>query len=252
MMSKIRIKSKQEMDRMRETCRLAAEILQRAGELVKPGITTDEINTFVHEYTIKNGAIPSPLNYHGFPKSVCTSVNEVVTHGIPGPYVLKEGDIINIDVTCQLNGYHGDTSKTYLVGNVTPVARRLVHTCLRALEEAILVVSRPGTSFPDIGQVIQAVASEEGFSVVRDYCGHGIGRGFHEAPLVLHYRNEGKPIRFQEGMAFTIEPMINQGSWQTKTLRDGWTAVTADGLLSAQFEHTLLITANGVEVATQI
>jgi methionyl aminopeptidase len=250
-MARIKIKSKKEIELLRTSGALAAEILRRAGELVRPGVTTEEINTFVHDFTLANGAIPSPLNYHGFPKSVCTSVNEVVTHGIPGPQVLKDGDIINIDVTCKLQGYHGDTSRTYLVGNVATEAMDLVNCAEKSMYAGIEAAGKPGAYFSDIGNAIQGIADEYGFSVVRDYCGHGIGRGFHEDPHVLHFRNNEKSPMIKEGMVFTIEPMINAGDWRTKTLKDGWTAVTIDGKLSAQFEHTLAITANGIEILTQ-
>jgi methionyl aminopeptidase len=246
----IKIKSKKELELMRNSGKLAAEILFRAGELVKPGLTLNEIDRFVHDFTLKNGAYPSPLNYHGFPKSVCTSVNEVVTHGIPSEYVLKDGDIVNIDVTCQLQGYHGDTSKTFLVGNVGSAARDLVDAARESLEIGIAAVEKKGARFSDIGNDIEEYATSKGYSVVRDYCGHGIGRGFHEDPSVLHYRTGKAGPRISEGMVFTIEPMINEGTWRVDTLKDGWTVVTADKKLSAQFEHTLAITSNGVEIFT--
>ncbi|HSQ41588.1 MAG TPA: type I methionyl aminopeptidase, partial [Fibrobacteraceae bacterium] len=232
-MSKVRLKSKREIDLMRDSCRLAAEILKRSGELVRPGITTDEINTFVHEFTLKNGAIPSPLNYHGYPKSVCTSVNDCVTHGIPGPYVLKDGDIINIDVTCQLSGYHGDCSATYEVGTVSSTAKELVQVAKESLDVGIEACAAPKARLSDIGSCVEDLADEHGFSVVRDYCGHGIGRQFHEDLLVLHYRQNRPGIFLEEGMVFTIEPMINEGTWKVKLLNDGWTVLTRDGKLSA-------------------
>lgn len=250
-MAKIRIKSKRELELMRNSGRLAAEILARAGELVKPGITTEEINTFVHQYTIRNGAYPSPLNYNGFPKSVCTSINEVVTHGIPGPQVLKEGDIINIDVTCQLEGYHGDTSATFAVGSISSEAQRLMDCAKQSLQAGIDVCGQPKARLSDIGAVIEDIADEEDFTVVRDYCGHGIGRLFHEDLLVLHYRQNRPGPFLQEGMIFTIEPMINAGHWQVRVLEDNWTVVTADGSLSAQYEHTIALTPNGPEILTQ-
>jgi methionyl aminopeptidase len=248
----IKIKTDREIALIRDAGRLAAEILARAGELVKPGITTDEINTFVHEATIKAGAYPSPLNYHGFPKSVCTSVNNVVCHGIPGDYVLKEGDIINIDVTCQLNGYHGDTSRTFAVGQISKEARQLMEVAERAMDDGI-AAAVPGGWFGDIGDAIQELADEFGYGVVREFCGHGIGRGFHEEPNVLHYRSRNRGERIREGMVFTVEPMLNAGKADVYVDRhDGWTVYTKDGSLSAQFEHTIAMTRNGPEVLTRL
>jgi methionyl aminopeptidase len=249
-MAGIRRKSKKELELMRASCKLAAEILQRAGELVRPGISLNEINQFVHDFTIKNKAYPSPLNYHGFPKSVCTSVNDCVTHGIPNERILQEGDIINIDVTCKLDGYHGDTSRTYKVGTISPENEELVRAAEECMYEGIQAAAKPGAYFGEIGFAIQGLADEYGFSVVRDYCGHGIGRGFHEEPLVLHYNSGRKGELIKEGMVFTIEPMINAGTHKIKTLGDGWTVLTADGKNSAQFEHTLAITSNGLEILT--
>lgn len=247
----IKIKSEQEIALIRESCILAAEVLARAGELVKPGITTDEINTFVHDMTIKAGAIPSPLNYHGFPKSVCTSVNDVVCHGIPGKQVLKEGDIINIDVTCLLNGYHGDTSRTFAVGKIAPNVKRLMDVTERAMDDGI-AVAIPGAYFGDIGSAIQELADEFGYGIVREFCGHGIGRVFHEEPNVLHYRSRDRGERIREGMVFTVEPMLNEGKAGVFVEKDGWTVRTKDGSLSAQYEHTIAITRNGPEVLTRL
>lgn len=247
----IKIKTDREIALIRESCRLAAEVLEAAGKLVKPGISTDDINRFVHDMTIARGAYPSPLNYHGFPKSVCTSVNHVVCHGIPSKQILKEGDIINIDVTCLLQGYHGDTSKTYCVGQATPEAKRLIETAQRCLDEGI-AVAVPGESFGAIGEAIHTLADEMGYGVVREYCGHGIGRNFHEDPMVLHYRSGTRGPRIAEGMVFTIEPMINAGSREVYVADDGWTVFTKDGSLSAQFEHTIAITRNGPEVLTRL
>lgn len=247
----IKIKSDREIELMRESCRLAAEVLERAGELVKPGITTDEINTFVHDLTIRSGAIPSPLNYHGFPKSVCTSVNDVVCHGIPGNQVLKEGDIINIDVTCLLNGYHGDTSRTYAVGAVSKEAKQLMDVTERAMDDGI-AAAVPGGYFGDIGEAIQSLVDEFGYGIVREFCGHGIGRGFHEDPHVLHYRSRSRGDRIREGMVFTVEPMLNLGAAGIYVEKDGWTVRTKDGSLSAQYEHTVAITRNGPEVLTRL
>jgi methionyl aminopeptidase len=247
----IKIKSDREIGLIRDACRLAAEILVRAGELVKPGITTDSINKFVHEATVKAGAYPSPLNYHGFPKSVCTSVNQVVCHGIPGDQVLKEGDIINIDVTCLLHGYHGDTSRTFAVGAIPPKIRKLVDTAERCLDEGV-AVAVVGNHFNSIGDAIQELTDELGYSVVKEFCGHGIGRNFHEDPMVLHYRNKGRGDRILEGMVFTIEPMINEGAADVRVASDGWTVLTKDGSWSAQFEHTLAMTRNGPEILTRL
>ncbi len=235
---------------MRDSCLLAAEILARASEMVKPGISTDDINRFVHDYTIKKGAYPSPLNYHGFPKSVCTSVNNVVCHGIPSKQILIDGDIINVDVTCTLSGYHGDTSKTILVGAASVKAQKLVDITYRSLEEGI-AVAIAGNYFGDIGTAIQDLADENGYGVVREFCGHGIGRGFHEDPMVLHYRSGSRGQRITEGMVFTIEPMLNEGSSDVYVADDGWTVFTKDGKLSAQFEHTIAMTRNGPEVLTK-
>ena len=246
----IKIKSEKEISLMRESCLLAAEILARAGETVKPGISTDEIDQFVHDYTIKKGAYPSTLNYHGYPKSVCTSVNNVVCHGIPGKQILKDGDIVNIDVTCTLAGYHGDTSKTVFVGKVAPKVKRLVDVTLRSLEEGV-AAAYAGNYFGDIGNAIQEIADEYDYGVVREFCGHGIGRGFHEDPMVLHYRTGSRGQQIKEGMIFTIEPMLNEGAADVYVGDDGWTVFTKDGKLSAQFEHTVAMTRNGPEVLTK-
>lgn len=247
----IKIKTDREIGLIREASILSAEILARAGELVKPGITTEEINTFVHKATIKAGAIPAPLNYHGFPKSVCTSVNDVVCHGIPGKEVLKEGDIINIDVTCLLAGYHGDTSATFAVGNISPDAKKLMEVTEHAMEDGIAAAA-PGGYFGDIGSAIQELADEFGYGIVREFCGHGIGRGFHEDPMVLHYRTRDRGDRIREGMVFTVEPMLNLGKPGVFVEKDGWTVRTKDGSLSAQYEHTVAITRNGPEVLTRL
>jgi methionyl aminopeptidase len=249
-MSKIPIKTSKEIERIRDAGALVAETLAKSGEMCKPGVTTQEIDDFVREFTIKNGAIPACLGYKGFPKSVCTSVNEVVTHGIPGSYVLKDGDIINIDITSILNGYHADSSETFLVGSPKPNASELVAAARECLFEGIKVCSLPKARFSDIGAIISGIAEEHGFSVVRDYCGHGIGRSFHEEPLVLHYRQMLPGPRIEPGMVFTIEPMINEGTYKIKTLADKWTAITADGKLSAQWEHTIAITPRGAEILT--
>jgi methionyl aminopeptidase len=247
----IKIKSEREIGLIRDACKLAAEILERSGEYARPGVTTDEINAFVHEATLAAGAYPSPLNYHGFPKSVCTSVNQVVCHGIPGNVPLREGDIINIDVTCTHKGYHGDTSRTIAVGKISPESQRLMDAASRCLDEGI-AVAIPGNRFGDIGAVIEALADEYEFGVVREFCGHGIGRAFHEDPMVLHYRSRSRGERIAEGMVFTIEPMINAGDAGVYVAKDGWTVITKDGLNSAQYEHTIAMTRNGPEVLTQL
>ena len=242
----ITLKSDVEISAMRAAGKLSADLLDRLEELVRPGVTTLELNDFAHEYTIKHGGIPAPLNYKGFPKSICTSVNEVVCHGIPnGKQRLKDGDIINIDVTCIVDGFYGDTSRMFLVGQgVSQVARRLSDCARECLFRGIRAV-RSGARTGDIGAAIQRHAEGQGFSVVREFVGHGIGRTFHEDPQILHYGDAGKGTRLTSGMVFTIEPMINQGHWKTKVLRDGWTAVTVDGGLSAQWEHTIAIDSHG-------
>ena len=244
---------------MRRACRLAAQTLEKVGEMICPGITTDEINSFVHEYTIKNGARPAPLNYGktktraGFPKSTCTSVNEVICHGIPGEYALKDGDIINVDITSVLpkkGGYHGDTSATFFVGKPSAMARHVVEVCRQSLELGLQQV-RPGNTLGDIGYAIQTYAESKGCSVVREYTGHGIGRKFHGPPSVTHYGLRGMGLRLRKGMTFTVEPMINLIGPDIEHLDDGWTVVTKDRSLSAQFEHTIVVTDDGCEVLTR-
>jgi len=245
----VHIKTREEIEQMRPACRLAADTLIMVEEHIHPGITTDDINTLVHEYTIKHGAYPSPLNYRGFPKSVCTSVNHVVCHGIPGPKKLKNGDIVNVDVTSFLNGFHGDTSKTFYVGKPGVKGRKVTEVCRKALEIGIQAV-RPGATLGDIGHAIQEYVESERCSIVREYCGHGIGREFHEDPQILHYGRPGAGMELKPGMVFTIEPMVNLGKPDVKVLADGWTVVTRDRSLSAQFEHTLAVTESGVEILT--
>jgi methionyl aminopeptidase len=240
------------VERMRQACQLAADTLLAVGPMIRPGITTDDINTFVHEFTLERGAWPSPLNYKGFPKSVCTSVNEVVCHGIPGKRVLHDGDIVNVDVTSYLpkvNGFHGDTSATFYVGTPSAEAKRVVEVSRRCLELGIAEVAA-GKRLGDIGAAIQEFAEAEGCSVVRDYVGHGIGREFHTAPQVPHYGKRDTGKRIKAGMVFTIEPMINVGHYACEVLEDDWTVITADRSLSAQFEHTVLVTDRGCEVLT--
>jgi methionyl aminopeptidase len=245
------LKSDEEIDAMRPAGHLAFDLLNEVASIVRPGISTQDINEFIHNYTEKRGGISAPLNYKGFPKSVCTSINEVVCHGIPSPTaILKEGDIINIDVTPIVDGYHGDSSRTYFVGSVSDEARRVTECAKKCLDAAIAVV-QDGCRVGDIGAEISAIAHAQGYSVVREFVGHGLGKNFHEDPQIPHFGNRGRGTRLTKGMVFTIEPMINVGVWQTKMLKDGWTAVTADKKLSAQFEHTLAIRSDGkVEILT--
>jgi methionyl aminopeptidase len=247
----ITIKTPEEIGKMRIAGRLAAEVLEMIGEFVKPNITTDDLNQICHDYIVNiQDAIPAPLNYNGFPKSICTSVNHQVCHGIPGTRKLKDGDIINIDITVIKDGYHGDTSKMFVVGRPSILAERLIKTTQECLQLGIEQV-KPGAHFGDIGAVIQEYAEKHRFSVVREYCGHGIGRIFHEPPNVLHYGIRGTAEQMQAGMIFTIEPMINAGKRQVKLLPDQWTVVTKDHSLSAQWEHTILVTPIGYEVLTK-
>lgn len=253
------VKSPAEIDAMRAACKLAAQTLKMAGELVKPGITTEEINEAVHQYTLDHGAIPAPLNYGAdpkrgippFPKSVCTSINEVICHGIPKPgEVLNDGDIVNVDVTCILEGFHGDTSRTFLVGEVSAEAKQLVEVTWTCMHKGIETI-RPRSRVRDIGTAIQAYAERFGYGVVREYVGHGIGRAFHEAPQIPHWKNPGPTLRLRSGMIFTVEPMINLGTHETELdPDDGWTVRTADRALSAQFEHTILVTETGHDILT--
>ncbi len=246
----ITIKSQREIELMRATSKLAADTLRFIETKLEIGMSTETINTLCHDFIIEHNAIPAPLNYHGFPKSVCTSLNEVICHGIPSEKdILKNGDLLNIDVTTILNGFHGDTNKTFLIGEVSPEAKKLVTVTKKCLDEAIKVV-KPGAKLGDIGACIQEIAHGHGYSVVREYCGHGIGRDFHEDPQVLHYGTKGTGVTLKEGMTFTIEPMINLGKRHSKVLDDDWTVVTQDNSLSAQFEHTILVTNTGVEILT--
>ena len=235
---------------MRRVGRLAAEALDVIEPHVRPGVTTAELDDLCHAFILDHGAVPAPLYYRGFPKAVCTSVNHVVCHGIPGDKVLCDGDILNIDVTAILDGWHGDTNRTFFVGEVGVKARRLVHVTYDAMMKGIEVV-RPGATLGDVGHAIQAHAETERCSVVRDFCGHGLGRLFHDAPNVLHYGSPNSGIQLREGMFFTVEPMVNLGRWQVKLLKDGWTAVTKDRSLSAQFEHSIGVTATGHEIFTR-
>jgi methionyl aminopeptidase len=238
-----------DFEAMRKAGRLAAELLDFITPYVTPGVTTEELDRLCHDFTVERGAIPAPLNYRGFPKSICTSINHVVCHGIPGDKILRDGDIVNIDVTPILDGWYGDSSRMFPVGKVGVKATRLIEVTYEALMRGIAAV-RPGATLGDIGHAIQSFVEENRFSVVRDFCGHGLGRVFHAPPSVLHYGNPGEGAVLREGMFFTIEPMINAGRYETKILADGWTAVTKDRSLSAQFEHSIAVTADGYEIFT--
>ena len=245
------IKSESEIRKMRVAGKLAADVLTMIGDYVKSGISTGELDKICHDYIInQQKVIPAPLNYRGFPKSICTSVNHQVCHGIPSnEKILKDGDIVNIDVTVIKDGFHGDTSKMFLIGKSSILAERLCRVTRECMIEAINIV-KPGLHIGDIGAVIEEHAHNNNFSVVRDYCGHGIGKNFHEMPQILHYGNRNTGMKLLEGMTFTIEPMINEGRYKTKVLNDGWTVVTQDRSLSAQWEHTILVTKNGSEILT--
>jgi methionyl aminopeptidase len=247
----VTIKSPEEQDKMRAAGRMAAEVLDMIGEYVVPGVTTDELDRICYDYIVNTQrAIPANLNYRGFPKTICTSVNHVVCHGIPNDKRLKAGDIVNIDVTVIKDGFHGDTSRMYYVGKPQAHAQRLAETCLAAMWRGIEVV-KPGARLGDIGHAIQRfVEDEQNFSVVREYCGHGIGRIYHEDPQVLHYGEPGTGLELKRGMTFTIEPMVNAGKRHVRLMPDGWTVVTKDHSLSAQWEHTVLVTETGYEVLT--
>ncbi len=245
----IRIKTSEEIEAMRATCRLAAKTLNMIAPHVQPGVTTDRLNDICHAFIIEHGAVPSPLNYRGFPKSICTSINQQVCHGIPGDRVLREGDIVNVDITTNLNGFHGDTSRTFAVGQIGTKAEKIMRVARECLDIGIAVV-RPGAHLGDIGAAIEAHAKKNRCSVVREYCGHGIGREFHEEPAVLHFGIRGEGPVLRPGMIFTIEPMINLGRAAIKLLPDKWTVVTRDHTLSAQYEHTLLVAPHGVDVLT--
>jgi methionyl aminopeptidase len=246
----ITIKTAAETEKMRVAGRLAAEVLEMIAPHVQPGVTTEELDRLCHDYIVnEQQAIPAPLNYHGFPKSICTSLNHVVCHGIPGEKKLKKGDIINIDITVIKDGYHGDTSQMFFVGEPSIKARRLVEIARECLLVGIRMV-RPGIRLGDIGHAIQHHAESHNYSVVREYCGHGIGKEFHEEPQVLHYGSPGTGAILEPGMTFTIEPMINAGKRNVTLLPDDWTVITKDRSLSAQWEHTILVTEDGVEILT--
>ncbi len=252
--NQIILKNEHQIQGIRKSSQLTKKILDMLEERVVEGITTNQINDWVHQYTIEHGATPAPLNYRGaskipFPKSICTSLNHVICHGIPDQTVLKQGDILNIDVTCNLNGFYGDASRMYLIGEVSDEARRLCEVtkeCLKlGLEQVV-----PGNSTENIGRAIQEHAESHGYSVVRAFCGHGVGVQFHEPPQILHYYQKNSGVEIVPNMVFTIEPMINLGRHECRLLSDGWTAVTADGSLSAQWEHTVLATTNGYDILT--
>jgi len=246
----ITIHTEEDFIKMRKAGKLASEILDYIGDFVKPGITTNKLNDLCHNKIIENGAIPAPLNYRGFPKSICTSINHVVCHGIPSEKILQNGDIINIDVTVIVDGWHGDSSRMYYAGEPSIKAKRLCEATFEAMMLGIQQV-KPGNSLGDIGFVIQSYVEKLGFSVVRDYCGHGIGKVFHAEPNVVHYGKKGSGLILEEGMFFTIEPMINAGKYETiLSKHDDWTVSTRDKSLSAQFEHTVGVTKNGYEIFT--
>jgi len=246
----VSIKSLPEQEKMRIAGRLAADVLDMVGEHINPGVTTDELDQICHEYIVeKQDAIPAPLNYRGFPKSICTSVNHVVCHGIPGDKTLKSGDIINVDITVIKDGFHGDTSRMFTLGEPPVLANRLIEVCRESMWAGIREI-RPGNTLGDIGHAVQIHAEGHRFSIVREYCGHGIGRIFHEDPQVLHYGRAGTGLELKQGMTFTVEPMVNAGKRDVRLLADGWTVVTKDHSLSAQWEHTVLVTEAGYEVLT--
>ncbi len=243
------VRTPEELLRMRRACAAAARVLRVAGEAVRPGITTDGLDELAHAEILRLGAYPSPLNYRGFPKSICTSVNEVICHGIPDSRALEDGDIVNLDVTVYLDGMHGDCSATYLVGDVDAEGKRLVQVARECLHQGIAAV-KPGRSISEIGRAIEALATKHGYGVVRSYCGHGIGASFHTSLQIPHYHDASARRIMEPGMTFTIEPMITEGTWEDELWPDGWTVVTADRKRSAQFEHTIVVAPGGAEVLT--
>lgn len=246
----ISIKSAEEITKMRRAGQLAAQVLDMIEPFVQAGVTTGQLDKLCHDFIVEElQAIPAPLNYNGFPKSICTSVNHVACHGIPNDEKLNDGDIINIDVTLIKDGFHGDTSKMFIIGTPSPQAEKLVRVTQECLYKAIFLI-KPGRQLGDLGYAIQQHAEKNGFSVVRDYCGHGIGKEFHEEPQILHFGLPNTGLALKAGMTFTLEPIINVGTFHTLLLRDMWTVVTKDKSLSAQFEHTVLVTDNGVEILT--
>ena len=240
---------KESFEKTKKAGEIAAGALDEVAKIIKPGIQTDKIDKLCYEYINDNGAYSAPLFYRGFPKSCCTSTNHIVCHGIPSDKILKDGDIVNVDVTALKDGWHGDTSRTYEIGEVSVKAKKLIKTTFDAMMKAIKII-KEDVFLGDIGATIQNHVETEGFSVVQDFCGHGIGKHFHQEPNVLHYGKKGTGERIKAGMIFTIEPMINFGKYETKTLNDGWTAVTKDKSLSAQFEHTIGVTKDGYEIFT--
>ncbi|MBF0528257.1 MAG: type I methionyl aminopeptidase [Deltaproteobacteria bacterium] len=245
----INLKNQEEIEYIRASGRLAALTLDYIATLLQPGQTTEKIDRLGHDFIIDHGAIPSTLGYRGYPKSMCISINEEVVHGIPGSRRLKDGDLVKVDVTVYKDGFHGDTARTFALGDASKKARQLMETTYQAMLLSIETV-KIGAHLGDIGATIQEHVENAGFSVVRTFVGHGIGREFHEEPQVPHYGRRGSGIRLKEGMVFTIEPMINEGGWEVRILQDGWTAVTKDGKLSAQFEHTIAVTSNGADILT--
>jgi methionyl aminopeptidase len=245
----IRLKKMADIEGIRKAGRLVLDTLDLMESAIRPGIRTDDLNTLAHEFTIKNGATPAPLNYRGFPKSICVSVNEVICHGIPGNRVINDGDIVNVDITSILDGYYADANKTFFAGAPSSDARKIVDIARECLRRGMSAV-KPGNTIGDIGWHIQTYAEAQGCSVVREFVGHGVGFGFHEAPQVPHFGSKGAGIGLIPGMVFTIEPMINLGKKELRILGDNWTAVSQDGMLSAQFEQTVLVTENGVESLT--
>jgi methionyl aminopeptidase len=245
----IRLKTLADVEKIRLAGQLVMETFKEVEAVLRPGLVTDEINTIVHDFTVRHGATPAPLNYRGFPKSVCVSINEVICHGIPGPRELKDGDIVNIDITSILDGYYADANQTYCIGTPGEDARKIVRVARTCLKEGLAMVC-PGNSIGDIGWAIQQYAEGQGCSVVREFVGHGVGFNFHEAPQVPHFGRQNTGVPLVPGMVFTVEPMINLGNHQLRILEDKWTAVTADGSLSAQFEQTVLVTEDGYESLT--
>jgi len=246
---RVRIHGEEDFDGMRRAGRLAAETLDFITPHVVPGVSTDDLDRLCHDFILDHGAVPAPLNYKGFPKSICTSINHVVCHGIPGPKRLQDGDALNIDVTVILDTWHGDTSRMFPVGKAGVKSQKLIDATYEAMMRGIAAV-RPGATVGDIGHAIQSYAEGLRYSVVRDFCGHGLGQIFHDAPTILHFGEPGKGLTLKPGMFFTVEPMINAGKKEVKILSDGWTAVTKDRSLSAQFEHSVGVTQDGVEIFT--
>ena len=247
----IDIKTSEDIAKMRVAGKLAAEVLEMIGEHVVAGVSTGELDSICHDFIVKaQKAIPAPLNYNGFPKSICTSINHVICHGIPSSRILEEGDIVNIDVTVIVDGWHGDTSRMFPVGKINAKAQKLIDCTFESMHEGIKAAS-PKSRLGDIGYAIQSYAEKQNYSVVRDFCGHGLGKVFHEFPNILHYGKENTGDQIEEGMFFTVEPMINVGNYDVRMLKDGWTAVTKDKSLSAQFEHSIGITKEGFEIFTK-